>query len=308
MPEQNTDNILQNVNKRDIKRNTSNQIVSYTLEDDSNFEYGIHKVEGVAQRYDKEVYSRALDTLSDELIVDLPDVPLETIQFNYVDESNLYVNGQANEVDDVFEDIFSGRYELTNGARTHKGWTDTHTINPTFFNSDTQAAGFSFQGYDVIPFDKTVFGPGLEEGGYRITKELIESGKNLRFQVKIGVANESSFGESQNFHLSFNRKRKPNDVRTTFAEEFISVGSPQYPFIQTTYDLMNNQMVEHDIWEVQAKVTAYQKVFLYGNKAVFNVEVFGDEISATNWGPNGNVGNDDFSNVPPPQFPMGSTR
>jgi len=306
MPEQNTDNILQNVNKRDIKRNTSNQIVSYTLEDDSNFEYGIHKVEGVTQRYDRQVYTRAIDTLSNELIVDLPDVPLETIQFNYVDESKLYVNGQANEIDDGFEDIFSGRYELTNGARTHTGWKDTHTINPTFSNSDTRAAGFSFSGYDVIPFDKAVFGPGLEEGGYRITKELIESGKNLRFHVKIGVANESD--NSQNFHLSFNRKRKPNDVKTMFAEEFISVSSSQYPFIQTTYDLMNSQMVEHDIWEVQAKVTAYQGAFLWGDKSIFNVEIFGDEISATDWGPNGNVGNDDFSNIPPPQFPMGSTR
>ena len=306
MPEQNTDNILQNVNKRDIKRNTSNQIVSYTLEDDSNFEYGIHKVEGATQRYDRQIYTRAIDTLSNELIVDLPDVPLEEIEINYVAETNLYVNGQANEVDDGFEDIFSGRYELTNGARTHTGWKDTHTINPTFSNADTRAAGFSFQGYDVIPFDKTVFGPVLEEGGYRITKELIESGKNLRFQVKIGVANESN--NSQNFHLSFNRKRKPNDVRTTLSQEFISVDASQYPFIQTTYDLMNNQMVEHDIWEVQAKVTAYQGVFLWGDKAVFNVEVFGDEISATDWGPNGNVGNDDFSNVPPPQFPMGSTR
>jgi len=306
MPEQNTDNILQNVNKRDIKRNTSNQIVSYTLEDDSNFEYGIHKVDGITQRYDRQIYTRAIDTLSNELIVDLPDVPLEEIEINYVAETNLYVNGQANEVDDGFEDIFSGRYELTNGARTHTGWKDTHTINPTFANADTREAGFSFQGYDVIPFDKTVFGPGLEEGGYRITKELIESGKNLRFQVKIGVANESN--NSQNFHLSFNRKRKPNDVKTTLSEEFISVDASQYPFIQTTYDLMNNQMVEHDIWEVQAKVTAYQGVFLWGDKSVFNVEVFGDEISATDWGPNGNVGNDDFSNVPPPQFPMGSTR
>lgn len=292
MPEQNTDNILQNVNKRDIKRNTSNQIVSYTLEDDSNFEYGIHKVEGVTQRYDKEVYGRAIDTLSNELIVDLPDVPLETIQFNYVDETKLYVNGQANEVDDGFEDIFSGRYELTNGARTHKGWKDTHTINPTFSNADTQAEGFSFSGYDVIPFDKAVFGPGLEEGGYRITKELIESGKNLRFQVKIGVANESN--SSQNFHLIFNRKRKPNSVATTYAEEFIQVASPGYPFIQTTYDLMNNQMREHDIWEVQAKVTAARGVFLWGDKSVFNVEVFGDDISATDWGPNGNVGTQQF--------------
>lgn len=306
MPEQNTDNILQNVNKRDIKRNTSNQIVSYTLEDDSNFEYGIHKVEGVTQRYGREVYVRTIDTLSNELIVDLPDIPLEAIEMNYVAEANLYVNGQATEVDDGFEDIFSGRYELTNGARTHTGWKDTHTINPTFNNEDTRAAGFQFSGYDIIPFDKGVFGPVLEESGYRITKELIESGKNLRFQVKIGLANESL--QSQNFHLSFNRKRKPNDVREMFSEEVISVDSSKYPFIQTTYDLMNNKMVEHDIWEVQAKVTAYQGVFLWGDKAVFNVEVFGDEISATNWGPNGGVGNDDVSNIPPPQFPMGSTR
>lgn len=88
--EQNTDNVAQNVTKRDIKRNTSNQIVSYTIPEDSNQEYGYHKVPATVNLFDKVTYGKTIGRLSDELIQQLPDIPREIVRQNYVDETKLY--------------------------------------------------------------------------------------------------------------------------------------------------------------------------------------------------------------------------
>ena len=71
---------------RDVRRNSSNQIVSYTLEEDSGTEYGIYKVPKVTSLYEKDSYNRTIPQLSSELIVPLPDIPLEVISQTFVDE------------------------------------------------------------------------------------------------------------------------------------------------------------------------------------------------------------------------------
>ena len=58
----------QQIELREIKRNSSKQIVSYTLEEDSQKEYGYHKVKGNTTLYDKDIYNRTIETLSNELI------------------------------------------------------------------------------------------------------------------------------------------------------------------------------------------------------------------------------------------------
>ena len=88
--EQNTDNVSQNVTKRDIKRNTSNQIVSYTIPEDTNVEYGYHKIPAVVNLFDEVTYNKTIDRLSNELIQQLPDIPREIVKQNYVDETKLY--------------------------------------------------------------------------------------------------------------------------------------------------------------------------------------------------------------------------
>ena len=287
MPEQNTNNIEQNVNRRDVRRNSSNQIVSYPISTDDDMVYGVHKIPAITTLFDKETYNKTIDTLSDEFITPLPDVPLEVVKTNYISELRIYKNGQPNpEFTEEFNDIFSGRYELTDGARTHTGWRDTHTINPVTLNSDGRARGLSFEGYDVIPFDNAVMGPGLEDGGYRITKELIDSGKSIRLKTVIGVANETS--SPIEFYISFRRDRAPWTPLETFEEDVETYPGGSYRYMAHRLDIDNSDMKENDIWSVQMKVNSNLNTFLYGGKSLFEVEIYDGENPAGDW-PRGTV-------------------
>ena len=107
------------VTYRDVKRNTSNQIVSYTLNEDDAREYGVHKLKAVTTKYNIRNYNKTVGELSGELKTPFPDIPLEIINQNFIDESKIYVNGvsiKASSLDPDFEDVFSGKYELTTGA------------------------------------------------------------------------------------------------------------------------------------------------------------------------------------------------
>lgn len=287
MPEQNTNNIEQNVNRRDVRRNSSNQIVSYPISTDDDMVYGVHKIPAITTLFDKETYNKTIDTLSDEFITPLPDVPLEVVKTNYISELRIYKNGQPNpEFTEEFNDIFSGRYELTDGARTHTGWRDTHTINPVTLNNDGRDRGLSFNGYDVIPFDNAVMGPGLEDGGYRITKELIDSGKSIRLKTVIGVANETL--SPIEFYISFRRDRAPWSPMETFEEDVETYPAGSYRYMAHRLDIENGDMKENDIWSVQMKVNSNLNTFLYGGKSLFEVEIYDGENPAGDW-PRGTV-------------------
>lgn len=74
-----------NLNRRDIRRNFSNQIISYTLDENSTLEYGLVRVPAVTTYYNKGRYNEVIDRLSDDLINGLPDITPQTISNNFVD-------------------------------------------------------------------------------------------------------------------------------------------------------------------------------------------------------------------------------
>jgi hypothetical protein len=137
---------------RNIKRNTSNQIISYSIPPNSDVEYGVVRLPAVETVYGIDSYNRTLDRLSGDLLQ------------------------QVDTDGNVFTDTFSGRYEITDSARTYNGTLDRQDINIFF---------------DTIPWDNVVNGPTLEDGAYRITKELIDSGKNLRLKATIAISNDT---------------------------------------------------------------------------------------------------------------------
>ena len=108
---------------REIRRNSSNQIISYTLADDSDKDYGYHKVPAITAKYYRTEYDRTIDQLSNELVNPLPDVPLEIVNQNFIDEANMYRVSNSNQlisirqaVDVEEEDVFSGLYEMTDAG------------------------------------------------------------------------------------------------------------------------------------------------------------------------------------------------
>ena len=296
MAETKVNKVAEKVERRDIRRNFSNQIISYGLPEDGKLKYGYKRLPAQSVVYSAESYDKTIDRLSTELISNAGDLRIIEQTLNYV--QFLTPSGEAE-----FEDTFSGRYAITDGAaevpgggRSWSGYKDHHYINPyippeTVSNYETHKANFKHGGYRTIPFDMVEEGPGLENGGYVITQELKDSGKSLKLTAIIGVANQllDSSGNAQNksvnFKFKFNRIRKPyvaNISDTLGNARFESVRRGSYPFIKVEFDVLNSKMQVGDIWELQGQVTtAYRGCFFYGNKSIFKVDAIDTPLVPT---------------------------
>jgi len=223
---------------RNIKRNTSNQIISYSIPPNSDVEYGVLRLPAVETVYGIGSYNRTLDRLSGDLL------------------QQVDVDGN------VFVDTFSGRYEITDSAKTYNGTLDRHDINIFF---------------DTIPWDNVVNGPTLEDGAYRITKELIDSGKNLRLKAIVAISNDTQTNRFT--QVRFQRKRilTPPGSGFVFRETEVSPGLGTVH--QIVYEITNSEMIENDLWEVQVKygrnrTTEVEGIYMRGDQSLFEVELF----------------------------------
>jgi len=296
MAETKVDKVAEKVERRDIRRNFSNQIISYGLPEDGKLKYGYKRLPAQSVVYSAESYDKSIDRLSTELISNVGDLRITEQTLNYV--QFLTPSGEAE-----FEDTFSGRYAITDGAaevpgggKSWTGYKNNHYINPYVGpGSVTQYLdhrnNFRHGGYRTIPFDKAEEGPGLENGGYVITPELIESGKSLKLTAIIGVANElkdssgNNLDKSVRFKFKFNRIRKPyvaNISDNLGNAKYESFDRGEYGFIKVEFDVLNSKMQVGDIWELQGQVTtSYRGCFFYGNKSIFKVDVIETPLVAT---------------------------
>ena len=305
MAETNIDKVAEKTERREIKRNFSNQIISYGLPEDGKLKYGYKKLPAVTTRYERESYNNTIDGLSDELLSVRGDLGITEQSLNYIKYSESIVA-------DEFVDAFSGRYAITRNAKTPigrdswSGYQNHHILNvyktpAAANNSDDNARKLRNPGgLETVPVDDAEKGPSLKNGGYVITPELIESGKSIKLTVIMGIGNEliDSNGDklfkNVNFKLKFNRIRKPyepnvsEDIGNTLIE---TVPRGSYAFLKLEFDVLNSKMQEGDIWELQGQVsTAYRGVFFYAEKSIFKVDVI------------------DTPTTPAKQVPMKSTR
>lgn len=223
---------------RNIKRNTSNQIISYSIPPNSDVEYGVVRLPAVETVYGIDSYNRTLDRLSGDLLQ------------------------QVDTDGNVFTDTFSGRYEITDSARTYNGTLDRQNINRFF---------------DTIFWDNVVNGPTLEDGAYRITKELIDSGKNLRLKATVAISNDTQTNRFT--QVRFQRKRIPLPPGSGFVFRETVVSPGQGTIHQIVYEITNSEMVENDLWEVQVKygrnrTTEVEGIYMRGDQSLFEVELF----------------------------------
>lgn len=295
MAETKVDKVAEKVERRDIRRNFSNQIISYGLPEDGKLKYGYKRLPAQSVVYSAESYDKSIDRLSTELISNVGDLRIIEQTLNYV--QFLTPSGEPE-----FEDTFSGRYAITNGAtevpgggRSWTGYMDNHYINPYVAPEqvvlfENHRSNFRHSGYRTIPFDKAEEGPGLENGGYVITQELKDSGKSLKLTAIIGVANElrnssGPINSGVNFKFKFNRIRKPYvpsipENIGNARHEYVSRG--RYPFIKVEFDVLNSQMQVGDIWELQGQVTTGERgCFFYGNKSIFKVDTIDTPLVPT---------------------------
>ena len=281
MPEK-TKNLT--VVKRDVNRNTSNQIISYGLPKSKEEQYGSVRLISAATFYEKESYKKVMGVVSDELINNNGELEITEQKLNYIK----YKASSAEVVSELeeFVDIFSGRYEMTEnattpaGRKTSRNYRNRHFLNVSYINSGLTARGFIFAGYEQVPFDKTLEGPALDNGRYVITKELIDSGRSLKFKFTLGAQNNHTKGVS--LRMRFLRRRLPENVGigAIVSKELVNIiSSKKYPITTTEYILKNEDMVEFDSWEPQAVCgTAYKEFDITGEKSIFEVDLLEPEM------------------------------
>jgi len=290
------------VDLRPIKRNSSKQIVSYTLEEDSDKDYGTNKIPAVYEGYDMAVYRRTLDMLSNELFETQPDVSPEIISQTPINEQDLYVQGVSIKSvieEEGFDDVFSGRYELTPSAPSWRdvagiGYKNTHFSGIDYSPWDDEAVreatdGYvKWKGFKEIPWDLAVYGPPLQDGGYIITQELIDSGRDIQLSATVGMkqGNNNQYTEIYQY-VDIHLRRTPN-LPSWSAKQvgglWSSTNGPRYPMHNLTFRVNNSEMQVGDRWEIRSKTGSRNPLnFIYGDKSIFEVKVLEPNADMQPW-------------------------
>ena len=282
-------------NYRNIRRNSSKQIVSYTLPEDSDKEYGYKRIPGTTTEFDSQVYERTVPQLSNELITPLPDFTDEVIEQNFILESKMYyVVGttlQPIRGEEIVEpeDKFSGRYELSPSANSARDKTTPDEIASEYAFDNSHWGGVSYHnngvrnatdgyitspGHKPLQWDTTVYGPKLQNFGYRITKELIDSGRNLNIRAVVSFSLVHSQGNNVGAYARIQRQRAGDFNAPTygFSTKGDEYTTPAYPMLQCVLDIPNEDLVEGDLFQISSIFGSVNDgVFIYGHKSVFEV-------------------------------------
>jgi hypothetical protein len=151
---------------RKVKRNTSKQIISYTLDPEGTDSYGNVKLAASKTVYGKDAFNKVLYTPPTELVNADPSLELTIINEEKLDLRNFT----------GFKDEFSARYELPPNDKKY------YSYNQSYESTN----GEKPYGSGNLGFSKVVFGPPqATPGRYTITKELIDSGNDLKLTYQI---------------------------------------------------------------------------------------------------------------------------
>ena len=152
---------------RKVKRNTSKQIISYTLDPEGTDSYGTVKLAASKTVYGKDAFNKVLYTPPTELVNVGPSLELTIINEEKLDLRNFT----------GFKDEFSARYELPPNDKKYYSYNQSYESRPN---------GEKPYGSGNLGFSKVVFGPPqATPGRYTITKELIDSGNDLKLTYQI---------------------------------------------------------------------------------------------------------------------------
>jgi hypothetical protein len=152
--------------RRKVKRNTSKQIISHTLDPEKSDSYGIVHFPASKTVYGKDGFNKVLYTPPTELVNVDPSLELTIINEEKLDLRNFT----------GFKDSFSARYELPPNDKKY------YTYNQSYESTN----GEKPYGSTNLGFSKVVFGPPqTSPGRYTITKELIDSGNDLKLTYQI---------------------------------------------------------------------------------------------------------------------------
>lgn len=80
MAEKSIDIVGEKIERLDVRRNTSNQIISYTLPDDSEKLYGIHRISGQKTAFPLGDFDRVIYSRPSELVNPIPQFEINIVK------------------------------------------------------------------------------------------------------------------------------------------------------------------------------------------------------------------------------------
>jgi len=239
---------------RKVKRNTSKQIISYTLDPEGTDSYGTVKFAASKTVYKKDDFNKVLYRHPIELVNADPSFELTIINEEKLELQTVQL--------DTFVDTFSANYliptSLAPEGNVYKSVNFPNGIQDASKNTTPHV-------FQKLPFTKTLSGQLQKtEGRYTITSELIETGLDLKITWKIQGWNGAPFGDVVSSTL-LKRFRYGSNVTTPQASFGVSsvisldpnkilAGAPANTRrfeLKGQYIIRNADMVADDEWELQ---------------------------------------------------------
>ena len=234
---------------RKVKRNTSKQIISYTLDPEGTDSYGTVKFAASKTVYGKDGFNKVLYRQPTELVNADPSLELTIINEEKLELRTVTL--------DPFIDKFSATY-LIPTSLAPKG----NVFKSVNFPNGIQDASKNQRPnvFQKLPFTKTLSGQSQKtEGRYTITRELIETGRDLKITWKIQGWNAAPFGDIVS-STQLKRFRYGSNVTTPQASFGVSSWISLDPsntsnsrrfHLKGQYIIRNADMDVDDEWELQ---------------------------------------------------------
>jgi hypothetical protein len=172
MMAENPTNIKDKNERRDVRRNTSNQIVSYTLPNNSVQQYGLVKLPAITSQLNRVQFEKTINTKIEDLLTESPNTNIEIVTFNNV----LFPQTPIINITSRLESLrkkYNSRYAM-----------DFDTNNGRFELS----VGYQNNYYPAkLPFNTVISGApqNSEPGAFAITEELKNSGFDLILKYRV---------------------------------------------------------------------------------------------------------------------------
>ena len=273
--------------RRDVRRNTSNQIVSYTLPQNSVEQYGLVKLPAIKEELNRAQFERQINTNVTEFEFNIPDTNLELISLNDIFFPQKVITDVPSSLD-ALREKYNSRY--TPDFNSNNG---LYEIPP----------GYTREYYPIkLPFDTVITGQSqdVESGTFLITQELKDSGYDLLLRYKVtaeyrGTGSGSSFRTMFDFDNADGIQSPKIVTNSNALKKVVDIGyqnkllpTPgQSPnpngsgnniltfnrrVNEATYRVTNSEMRVFDRWQVKALIGS-DNTQLIADGSYFEIEV-----------------------------------
>ena len=263
--------------RRDVRRNTSNQIVSYTLPTNSVQQYGLVKLPAIKEELNKEQFERVINTNVTEFQFNIPDTNLELISLNAIFFSQKVITDTPSFLEPLREK-YNSRY--TPDFNSNNGLYEI----PTGYSNDYYPT--------KLPFDKVITGQSqdVEAGTFLITQELKDSGYDLLLTYRVTAEYRGTGLSGSAFVTMFDfdnadgiqsPKLPSNSKRVDIGYGYQVIPTPGGSGLNLTfnrkvnegiYRVTNSEMRVFDRWQVKCLVGS-SNTQLIADESYFDIEI-----------------------------------